>query len=238
MTRFSRPLVVVAITLGVLGIGPSSQAAGVIQPGVSIKTGEGYCTLNWIYDGAGPQAGKVFAGTARHCVSGVGQRVSLSTTSLGTSLGGFGSVAYVSHALDYSLIEIDTAHLASVNPAVAGHPSIPSGVSVGARAKVGDVMQFSGHGVGFNLTSATQQERMGILGYNDGRHHYIYGPVTPGDSGGPVADVTDGNKAFGIVDTVGVAATPAPQAGEGGVSLDGLLKDAAKHGFPVTVRTV
>lgn len=238
MTRIGRLLTLAALMLAALAMGPSSQAAGVVQPGASIKTGEGYCTLNWIYDGAGPQAGKVFAGTARHCVSDVGQHVSLSTSSLGTSLGRFGSVAYVSQSLDYSLIDIDTAHLASVNPALAGHPSIPSGVSVGASAKVGDVMQFSGHGVGFNLTSATQQERIGILGYNDGRHHYIYGPVTPGDSGGPVADVTDGNKAFGIVDTLGVAATPTPQAGEGGVSLDGLLKDAAAHGFPVSVRTV
>jgi hypothetical protein len=59
-----------------------------------------------------------------------------------------------------------------------------------------------------------------------------------GDSGGPVADVTDGNKAFGIVNTVGAALTPVPQAGEGGLSLDALLADGAAQGFPVSVRTV
>ena len=77
-----------------------------------------------------------------------------------------------------------------------------------------------------------------MLGYNDGSQHYSYGVVSPGDSGGPVADTTDGNKALGIVDTVGLALTPLPQVGEGGVSLDGLLADAAAHGFAVHVRTV
>jgi hypothetical protein len=136
------------------------------------------------------------------------------------------------------LIRIDAEDVGFVNPAMKGHPNIPAGVSTVDTAAVGDVMQFSGHGVGFHATQPTQEERQGVLGYNDGEQHYIYGAVTFGDSGGPVADITDGNTAFGIANTVGAALTPQPQAGEGGLSLDALLADAAAQGFPVSVRTV
>ena len=69
-------------------------------------------------------------------------------------------------------------------------------------------MQFSGNGVGFHLTQPTREQRVGVLNATDGVEHDITGPVSPGDSGGPVADLTDGNTAFGIVDTVGVGVNP------------------------------
>lgn len=225
--------VLVAVTATVFAASPGT-AAPVIQPGASITMGGSFCTLNWIYDGAGGPYG----GTAAHCVSGVGQRVSLSDSSLGTAILEFGTVALYRPNLDYALIRIDAEDVGLVSPAMKGHPNIPAGVSTVGTAAVGDLMQFSGHGVGFHLTTVTQEQRVGVLGYNDGTQHYVYGAVTPGDSGGPVADITDGNKAFGIANTVGVALTPAPQAGEGGLSLDALLADAAEQGFAVSVRTV
>jgi hypothetical protein len=231
--RSIRSIVAVAVLAAGLAVSARTSAApAIIQPGAPIVAGNALCTLNWIYDGSGGP----YAGTAGHCVSSVGQRVDLDEA--GAMPGGFGSVAYISGKLDFALIRIDPEDVGRVSAAMRGHPNIPRGVSTVATSSVGDTMQFSGYGTGVDLTPTTRERRQGVLGYNDGEQHYIYGVVTFGDSGGPVADVTDGNKAFGIVTTVGAGATPMPQAGEGGVSLDGLLADARAHGFPVSVRTV
>jgi hypothetical protein len=148
-------------------------------------------------------------------------------------------VAYVSGNLDFLLVQLDAGVLGQVVASMAGHPGIPTGVSTLSTAHQGDLVQFSGHGVGFDLTTATQQQRVGVLNFFDGGYQYCLGLVTPGDSGGPVADITDGNKALGIVDTVGVnIATPNANVGEGGVALYALLQDAAAHGFPISLRTV
>jgi hypothetical protein len=226
-------------TLAAIGFigGRTAEAAPVLQPGSSITNGTDWCTLNWIYDGTGAHAGQVFGGTAAHCFP-TGARVSISNASLGAPIAQIGTVAYRSTALDFELIRIDSPCACAVSAAMAGHPAIPSGVATTSDAKVGDIVQYSGHGELTDLTALTQQDRIGILGYNDGSQHFSYGLISPGDSGGPVADLTDGNKALGIVDTVGVALTPLPQAGEGGVSLQGLLADAAAHGFTVRLRTV
>jgi hypothetical protein len=239
--RAVRPLlatVVVAAATSLGAILPSTaSAANVIQPGSSLEFGDSFCTANWVYNGAD---GNTYIGAAAHCTTtGVGQQVDLATGSLGTPIERIGSVAYVSAALDFLLIRIDSGVLGEVSPAMAGHPEIPTGVSTTSTAAIGDLIQYSGHGVGLDLTTVTAQQRRGVLGYNDGSQHYTYGLVLPDDSGGPVADVTDGNKALGIVDTVGIAvAGNLPQAGEGGVSLQGLLADAGAHGFGITLRTV
>jgi hypothetical protein len=141
---------------------------------------------------------------------------------------------------DYAIIRIDPAVAGQLDPGLAGHPDIPTGVSHG-YAK-GDLMQFSGHGVGFDTTAPTREQRVGVLNAIDGGHHDIIGGVSPGDSGGPVADLTDGKTAFGIVDTVGVGvnggALSVVTAGEGGANLDFVLADAAAHGLNLTLRTV
>jgi hypothetical protein len=238
--RLVRPVLVAAVlaatTLGVVAPALPASAAPVIQPGASLEFGNSFCTMNWVYNGAD---GSTYVGAARHCTTGVGQEVDLATGSLGTPIERIGTVTYTSAALDFLLIRVDAGVLGQVSAAMAGHPAIPTGVSTTSTAAVGDVVQYSGHGVGFDETAPTQQQRVGVLGFNDGSQHYSYGAVTPGDSGGPVADVTDGNKALGIVDTVGVAVVNnTPQVGEGGVSLQGLLADAAANGFSVSLRTV
>jgi hypothetical protein len=218
---------------------PAAAATHVIQPGSSITMGGSFCTLNWIYDGAGRRAGTVYAGTAGHCVSGKGQKIKLASGSLGTAVETIGVVAYKSKKLDYALIRLASSVRSQVKAAMAGHPGIPAGVAGTSATKVGDVCQFSGHGVATDGTTLTQQQRVGVLVSNTRTQHYCDGVVTPGDSGGPVADVTAGNKALGIVNTVGVATDGRlPSAGEGGVSLPGLLADANAHGYPVHVRTV
>jgi hypothetical protein len=237
MKRISTALAVLA-TAGSLGLSSPAHAAGVIQPGVAIHLGGSGCTLNWIYDGAN---GTTYAGTARHCTTGVGQVVNLATgNTIGSDGIRIGTIAYVSAALDFSLIAIDSGNLGLVSPALKGHPAIPTGVSTATSSALGDLIQFSGYGVGFDLTAATQESRVGVLAFNDGTQHYVDGPVSPGDSGGPVADITDGNKALGIVDTLGAAASGefGASVGEGGVSLPALLDDAAANFVTITLRTV
>lgn len=222
-----------------IAVATPTHAQAPIQPGVSITMGGSFCTLNWIYDGTGPVAGKVYGGTAAHCVDSVGQRISLSDTSLGEPIEEFGTVAYISSSLDTAFIEVDADKHGQVNPAMKGHPAIPAGVATAEETAVGDICQFSGFGVGFHLVPPTQESRVGVLVENDGTQHYCNGPVSPGDSGGPVGDVTAGNKALGIVNTLGVGISNGlPIAGEGGVSMPALLADAAGNGFPVEVRTV
>jgi hypothetical protein len=219
-------------------VAPAARAAEAIQPGSSITMGGSYCTLNWIYDGTGARDGDVFGGTAAHCVSGVGQVVYNASGSLGTQGTRIGEVAYVSSTLDSALILIDTTRHGDVIAALKGHPNIPTGVSL--NSQVGDLIQFSGNGIGFHLTQQTRESRVGVLAYDDGTQHYVDGPVSNGDSGGPVANITDGNTALGIVNTLGVAASSSFGAavGEGGVSLPALFSDAAGNGFPIELRTI
>lgn len=197
------------------------------------------CALAWIFSGGG----NTYGATAAHCVSGSGAPVNLATNLYGP-IERIGQVAFMGNAdepgRDYAFIRIDADDLGDVNPALKGHPNIPTGVSR-SYAK-GNLIQFSGHGIGFNLTAPTQERRMGVLNATDGVEHDVLGAVTPGDSGGPVGNVTDGNTAFGIVNTVGVGANTdaltVVTAGEGGANLDFVLQDAASRGFSVTLRTV
>lgn len=218
---------------------PAAAAKPTIQPGSPITMGGSYCTLNWIYDGTGSHAGTVYAGTAAHCVSKVGQSISLASGVMGDPVQTIGKVAYLSKRLDYALIKVSSSVERQVSPAMAGHPTIPTGVASGSETNVGDICQFSGHGVIVGSTELTQQRRIGVLVSDDGTQHYCDGVVTPGDSGGPVADLTAGNQALGIVNTVGVALDgELPAAGEGGLSLVALLSDAKAHGYRLKLRTV
>jgi hypothetical protein len=222
---------------------PAVAAPPPIQPGASIESEGGYCTLNWIYDGTGAQAGKVYAGTAAHCVSRLGQVVNLSDESLGTAIEPIGTVAFIGdqtvEGRDYAFIEIDADDLGQVDAAMKGHPQIPTGVATAPRK--GDVIQFSGYGVASQATQPTREQRVGVLNRFGATEHDVIGLVSPGDSGGPVADVTNGNTALGIVDTVGAGlnsdALSVVTAGEGGANLAFVLQDAAAHGFGVRLRT-
>jgi hypothetical protein len=122
---------------------------------------------------------------------------------------------------------------------MAGHPTIPTGVSTPGTAHLGDLIQFSGHGIGFHLTTLTQQQRIGVFNFFSQGNQYVIGPVTPGDSGGPVTDLTDGGKAIGVVDTIGIAlGVPLINVGEGGAALYAVLQDAAANGFHISLRTL
>lgn len=236
-TKMGTVGVVICILLVVVG-GPGfgRQAELKIQPGGAILTESGSnCTLNWVYEGMGRRAGQVFIGTAAHCVAEVGEPIQLQDTTFGTPSMVFGRVGFISENFDYSLIRISRKHLSHVDPSMKGYPQIPSGLSTQATAQDGDVIQFSGHGTGFHVTRQTQEGRFGILHEISESAWSAAGPVTPGDSGGPSANVTDGNTALGVVDVIcaGIGCT-----GAGGVTIEALLADAASKGFPIKLKTV
>lgn len=242
----SRPLALAAVTAAALVLPAAAAPAAepTIQAGSAIVADGSYCTINWIYEGTGDQTGTVYAGTAAHCVEAVGQEVSLATTALGSTVQRIGQVAFLGDAdvtgRDYAFVELDAAVLDQVDASLAGHPTIPTGVSTAAAP--GDLIRFSGHGVGSHLTTETQQERVGVLNALDEREHQVLGVVTPGDSGGPVANLTEGGTALGIVNTVGVgvngSALAIAHVGEGGNNLSFVLADAADRGFTVDLCAV
>lgn len=226
-------LLLAAIASTLVGVGstsPASAAGEAIQPGVEISTSVGGCTLNFIYDGTGAQAGKVYGGTAAHCVSAIGQTVQLGTGET------FGTVALIGDqdvtVEDYAFIEILPAVASRVNAAMKGHPSYPTGVASAAETSAGDVIQLSGYGVGFGLTQPTQEQRIGVLASDDAELHTVVAPLIFGDSGGPLVHAKSG-KAWGIVSRLCVGVCE-----EEGPTVAGLLAKASARGFTVRLRTV
>jgi len=218
------------LAIGVSPTGVAKAATDPIQPGDQISTTVGGCTLNFIYDGTAGQAGKVYGGTAAHCVSSKGQEVKLGSGEV------FGTVAHIGNADvskdDYAFIEILPSQVGRVSAAMKGNPTYPKGVATPAETTVGDQVQLSGYGVGFGLTQPTQERRIGVVTYDDADTHEVIAPLIFGDSGGPLVHVKSG-KAYGIVSRLCVGLCE-----EEGPTVQGLLAKAAANGFSVTLRTV
>ena len=209
---------------------PAAAAGEPIQPGVEILSSVGGCTLNFIYDGTDGLAGNVYGGTAAHCVSKIGEDVSLGTGEV------FGDVALIgdenSSVADYAFILVRPELESRVKAAMKGHPSYPKGVATASETKLGDLVQLSGYGLGFGLTQPTQERRVATITYDDHELHQVIAPLIFGDSGGPLVHVATG-KAYGIVSRLCVGLCE-----EEGPTVEGLLAKAAARGFTVRLRTV
>lgn len=224
-------LATLATAATALATAPAAAAATVIQPGIEIATPVGGCTANFVFDGVGAQAGKVFIGTAAHCVSAIGDDIE---TGDGTT---FGDVAFIGNEDtsqdDYAFIEVRPEFVPSVSPAVKGHPQFPTGVASAEETSEGDTVQFSGYGVGFGLTPITQEQRIGIITGDDADIYQVAGPVIFGDSGGPLAHIASGG-AYGIVSRLCVGSLCWVE----GPTIEGSLAKASAQGFTVELRTV
>src|SRR5688572_8017781 len=117
----------------VLPASPAKAEGPPVQPGVAIVTGSSGCTLAWLFQRAdaapdGTTNVSVFGSTAAHCVERVGQEVTL-----GADGSRLGEVAFLGNAdeegRDYAFIAVDPARYSQVDPAMAGHPNIPTGLS-------------------------------------------------------------------------------------------------------------
>ena len=230
MLRLRLFAAVVAVAATALVVPDAARASEPLQPGAYVETTVGSCTLNFVYDGAGNNAGKVYIGTAAHCVENVGDPV---WDLAGTH---FGTVAFIGNAElnphDYAFIEVAASHVGRVSPAVKGHPTYPVGYTTHTETQAGDLIQLSGYGVPFGVSRPTQEERLATLVYDEQSHFGVAGVLSWGDSGGPLVHIPTG-KALGIESRV--CTGPCTDTGP---TLEGILAKAAAAGFPVTLRTV
>jgi len=220
-------LVTIATTVAAaLAVPAASMAAVTLQPGAYHETDAGSCTMNFVYDGSGGP----YIGTAAHCVERVGQPV--------YDIDGvrFGTVAFIANAdvveRDYAFIRVDPEDVGRVSPAVKGWPQYPVGYTTPAETASGDAIQLSGYGLGYGTTQPTQEQRQAVMGFDDPDYYNVTGPIHWGDSGGPLVHRKTG-KALGIVSQLCIGA-----CSEEGPTVQGILSDAARSGFPVTLRTV
>lgn len=211
-----------------------------IQPGEHVSTPVGDCTLNFAFNGTGSKAGRVFIGTAAHCFTALGQRVS------NPGNPNFGAVVYLGDydgintgsfsngipgtQADFAVIEVDSAHYGKVKGEVKGHPGMPTGLKAHSTVRLGDRILFSGYGLGFGATQPTREERVGV--YTSGSNQYWvgYGPIISGDSGGPALH-HDGT-AMGTVTHTTILLVPSV----GGVWLDTGMAESGSAGWPLALR--
>ena len=208
---------------------PAAQAQTKLQPGAMLQTDAGQCTLNFVYDGLGSNAGKVYIGTAAHCGEKVGQ------DARDVDDQPFGQFAFIADAddaaFDYAFVEVAADHIPRVDPALKGHPELPTGFTRPEETEAGDMIQMSGYGVGFGETQLTQEQRQTVLQSDDAEIFTLSGPSVNGDSGGPFVHVPTG-KALGLVSQYGFT----HGATDVGPTIQGVLAKAAAAGFPVSLR--
>lgn len=214
-----------------------------IQPGMLVNTPTGsQCTGGFIFDGTGAQAGRHYLGLAAHCVDdAIGGRVA---DAFGQE---FGTVVlsvwpYADYSEDYAFVEIDPAAYARVDPALAGHPGIPTGALGAGEGAAGDRIQFSGWGFATANKELTREQRVSFLKSHNEQFWFAWGVVSNTDSGGPVVHLPTG-EALGSVSNYCVP-LPLNQAGgfepgctAFGPSIAGILADAEPRGFTAEIRT-
>ena len=219
-----------ATLVATLCLAPAAQAQTPIQPGAMLQTDGGQCTLNFVFDGLGRNAGKVYIGTAAHC----GEKVGQDARDIDDQP--FGQFAFIADAddaaFDYAFIEVAPEHLGRVDPALKGHPELPKGFTTPDETEAGDMIQMSGYGLGFGETQPTQESRQTILQSDDADIFTLSGPSVNGDSGGPFVHIPTG-KALGLVSQYGFF----HGSTDVGPTIEGVLAKAAKAGFPVSLRS-
>ena len=206
---------------------PGASAQELIQPGAYHETSVGACTLSFVYSGP---SGQTLLGTAAHCVDRVGETV---RDIDGVS---WGKVAFIGDAddtaEDFAFIAVDSEDLSRVRNGVKGHPQYPTGFTRSSETALGDVIQQSGYGLGFDLTAPTREQRKAVLTFDDASIWGIAGLMNFGDSGGPLIHVRTG-KALGIESRICIGVCT-----DEGPTVEGILNRAAAARFPVTLRTV
>ena len=218
---------IVAATVVALVCAPAAGAQQLIQPGAYHETSVGACTLGFVFSGP---SGQALLGTAAHCVDRVGETV--------RDIDGvaWGKVAFIGDeddtARDFAFITVDSEDLGRVRNGVKGHPQYPTGFTRSSETALGDVIQQSGYGIGFDLTAPTREQRKAALTFDDASIWGIAGLMNFGDSGGPLIHIRTG-KALGIESRICIGVCT-----DEGPTVEGIIGQAAASRFPVTLRTV
>lgn len=239
---------------------PAGAVSDSIAPGDAIFIdGSSICTLNFVFDGVGAQAGKVYIGTAAHCINGnwdarfdhveggmvVGaQLASVDTPNFATVawLGDYSDSVNGGEAveneipgtqLDFALLEFKPAYAPLAQAEVRGHPGMPRGHTLAPQTALGDILLHSGHGIAWSETQATRESHHGTLWSDTSTSYLEVGTTVPGDSGGPILHQKTG-KALGVVSLISIGIVPPIQ--DSGPTIQGVLAELAAHGITVQVR--
>jgi hypothetical protein len=229
-----------AATASVVAPGAWAAAPEKLQPGMYLEAPAGNgCTANFVYDGIESAYGRVFLGTAAHCVQRRGEQITSGGETIGT-------VAVVGSAdataTDWALIEIAPQLHSRIDPSLVGHPDLPRGTPLTPEeATRGDEIQFDGYGQGFDQTAATREGRSGLLQTFTAEEVRLLGPVSTGDSGGPAVHVATG-RPLAVLTSIQAAfegsAGDFAVANVNGPTAVGVVAQAALAGVPVRLRTI
>lgn len=210
-------LVLLALAFLAPTLGASADGGPTIQPGNSVSTSIGGCTLNFAFR----DATRVYMGTAAHCVASVGDRVE-----------DWGTVVWrgeVASPCDFALLRVDVEDESRVNPAVRRWGG-PTGIADRDAAELGDPLAIYGYGLGYGTTEQTRA-RIGVLRLTNERIYASYTPAIFGDSGGPVMRLDTG-EAFGVIDTIGPYGSTMA-----GAHMENVMARLAADGFDVALLT-
>lgn len=229
-----RPLLALYL-IAALAFPVVAGATSHIQPGDLYNE---ICTLNFVFDGEGALAGKVYIGTAAHCVERVGEPASTPGAAK------FGKVVYTGDfdgdgngvpgvQMDFALIEVFAAFHARVLPDVLGHAGMPTGYTTSETTSTGDLLYISGHGMAVGTLAPTRENRTGVL-VSDTSEGFVADTLAVwGDSGGGILHF-DG-RAMGVVSQYAFGATP--PATDEGPTVEGILAEMESLGYPLRLRT-
>jgi len=217
-----RPFLVCALVLALVPpvAADEPDANTYLQPGTEVNTPLGGCTLNFVFK----DAQNTYIGTAGHCVSGTGGRVST------PGHGQWGTVVVdIDGATDFALIRVDAAKLSAVRADVQ-HWGGPTGIITAAETATGDVLAIYGYGIGFSTTEPTRAKQ-GVL-LSDSANQYVADTwAVWGDSGGPVLH-KDTGKALGIISSYNF-----PVSTDIGPTVPHILQQLAQRGYHVQLQT-
>jgi hypothetical protein len=236
MTRSKLLIPLVAMML-ITGSLPAAAAAwapagqATIHPGVQVFNEGAQCTANFVFE----EAGEVYLGQAAHCAGTGGATETDGCTSgslpLGTPVDVTGAsrpgtLAYSSWLTmqargetdpdacafnDFSLIRIDPADVASVNPSVPGFGG-PTGIG-GPGSQGSTVYSYGNSSLRAGIAQLRPKQGILVQSEGGGWSHSVatVTPGVPGDSGSGFLNAS--GAAFGTLSTLQLA----PLAGSNGV---------------------
>jgi hypothetical protein len=229
------------LAFAVLSTAPlaGAWAADPIQPGDPIVDGDSVdCTLGFVFEGVGEDAGRLFLSTVAHCVEGEGVVISTENAP------DFGTVVYHGNpdevARDIALVEVDADLHERVDTQVRGHSGAPIGVANDEATELGETVQTYGWGVGFRASDETRGERLGLLMDHNETRAQLLAPISFGDSGGPW--IVDDGRALALTKgtqvTVGCCSSNSMSVHMHGPTVENVIDTAAEAGISIQLGTV